>query len=163
MDSSPKRCVAPLTALIRAAQTKTPAGLQNLGNTCYMNSVIQVMRTVPELQTALNRCVRSLLASNATQLRRRGWTFSTDCRRSHCRTTRPLSRSRQDDRRISAVRVLATATSARSSIPRDERRSSRSARRRRSLDSDPSSAQILAQQYRFRQQVHDRQASSRVS
>lgn len=34
---------------------EVPAGLTNLGNTCYMNAVVQCLKAVPELRDALKR------------------------------------------------------------------------------------------------------------
>lgn len=39
--------------LQRAAAMKLPAGLKNLGNTCYLNSVLQCMKSVPEFAETL--------------------------------------------------------------------------------------------------------------
>lgn len=38
-----------------ASSLDLPSGLHNLGNTCYMNAVIQCLKSVPELRDALNK------------------------------------------------------------------------------------------------------------
>lgn len=48
----------------------TPAGLQNLGNTCYLNSTIQMLRAIPELQQNLAKYTVSSESNDTSNILR---------------------------------------------------------------------------------------------
>ena len=62
-DMTPQERAA---ALKEKTGVAIPAGLENLGNTCYMNSVVQCLKRVNELKSALKEF--KLSQENANQL-----------------------------------------------------------------------------------------------
>lgn len=53
--SGPVTFLEDMTESQLAQATQLKVGLTNLGNTCYLNATLQVMRAIPELQMALNK------------------------------------------------------------------------------------------------------------
>lgn len=59
--------VEDLTENQLAKALEMPAGLNNLGNTCYMNATLQCLRSVPELREAIKKVQGSALVTGSVE------------------------------------------------------------------------------------------------
>ncbi|KAI8617251.1 hypothetical protein BC830DRAFT_122369 [Chytriomyces sp. MP71] len=67
---APVQFMEDLTDTQLAKALKVPAGLTNLGNTCYMNATLQSLRVVPELQASLKAIPATFTADPRLNLAR---------------------------------------------------------------------------------------------